>query len=46
MHEAYHSLYTRQLNMARIFDNAAGFLGRTDTIGSLDTGKDADIVLL
>ena len=93
MRAAYRSLYARQLNMVRIFDeegvkmiagsdvggsgweipgfalhqefdqlaaagltplrilqmttiNAAEFLGRTDTMGALDAGKDADIVLL
>ena len=32
------------LQMATI--NAAEFLGRTDTMGTLEPGKDADIVLL
>ena len=34
----------RILQMATL--NAAEFLGRTDTMGALETGKDADIVLL
>ena len=34
----------RILQMATI--NAADFLGRTDTMGTLEPGKDADIVLL
>jgi imidazolonepropionase-like amidohydrolase len=34
----------RILQMATI--NAAEFLGRTDTMGTLEPGKDADIVLL
>jgi imidazolonepropionase-like amidohydrolase len=34
----------RILQMTTI--NAAEFLGRTDTMGTVDAGKDADIVLL
>jgi imidazolonepropionase-like amidohydrolase len=34
----------RILQMATI--NAAEFLGRTDTMGTVDAGRDADIVLL
>jgi imidazolonepropionase-like amidohydrolase len=50
LHQEFDQLASAGLTPLRILQmttvNAAEFLGRTDTMGTVDVGKDADIVLL
>ena len=50
LHQEFDQLASAGLTPLRILQmttlNAAEFLGRTDTMGTVDAGKDADIVLL
>jgi imidazolonepropionase-like amidohydrolase len=50
LHQEFDQLATAGLTPLRILQmatiNAADFLGRTSTMGTLEPGKDADIVLL
>jgi imidazolonepropionase-like amidohydrolase len=50
LHQEFDQLAAAGLTPLRVLQmttiNAADFLGRTDTMGTVDVGKDADIVLL